>query len=146
MTTLNTEKDESIFCDTGDETDPLLRAIKNIANISILRIKQYFKNLTEFSFVPVDKDVIPKKIKNLNNKKAAPQDDIPVKILKLNNDMFSQYLSLIFNKSNEAANFPNELKYADITPVYKKITDTKKRIIDLLVLHLLYPKYSTFSL
>ena len=28
------------------------------------------------------------------------------------------------------------------TPVYKKIIDTKKRIIDLLVLYLLYPKYS----
>ena len=34
--TVNTLKigiDESIFCDTGDETDSLLRAIKNIANI-----------------------------------------------------------------------------------------------------------------
>ena len=66
---------------------------------SILRIKQYFKNPTEFSFVPVDKDVIAKEIKNLNTKKAAPQDDIPVKILKLNNDIFSQYLSQIFNEN-----------------------------------------------
>ena len=87
---------------------------------SILRIKQYFKNPTEFSFVPVD---IVKEIKNLNIKKAAPQDDIPVKILKLNNDIFSQYLSQIFNESIEGANFPNELKYADITPVYKKIIE-----------------------
>ena len=147
VSTLRIVKDESIFCDMVDETDPSLRAIKKYSiHPSISRIKQYFKNPTEFSFVPVDKDVIAKEIKNLNTKKAAPQDDIPVKILKLNNDMFSQYLSLIFNKSSEAANFPNELKYADITPVYKKITDTKKRIIDLLVLHLLYPKYSTFSL
>ena len=51
------------------------------------------ENLTEFSFVPVDKDVIAKEIKNLNTKKAAPQDDITVKILKLNNDIFTQYLS-----------------------------------------------------
>ena len=93
-------------------------------------------------FVPVDKGVIAKEIKKLNTKKAAPQDDIPVKILKLNNDIFSQYLSQIFNESIEAANFPNELKYADVSPVYKKIIDTKKRIIGLLVLYLLYPKYS----
>ena len=33
VNTLNIEKDESIFCDTGNETDPLLCAIKNIANI-----------------------------------------------------------------------------------------------------------------
>ena len=39
----------------------------------------------------------------------------------LNNDIFSQYLSQTFNESIEAPNFPNELKYADITPIYKKI-------------------------
>ena len=111
VNTLNIEKDESIFCDTGDETDPLLRAIKKFSKPpSILRIRQYFKNPTEFSFVPVDKDVIAKTI-------TAPQDDIPVKILKLNNDIFSQYLSQIFNESIEAASFPNELKYTDVNPV-----------------------------
>ena len=102
-------------------------------------MKQYSNNPTEFSFVPVDKDVIAKEIKKLNTKKAASQDEI---LAKLNNYIFSQYLCQIFNESTEAANFPNEWKYADITPVYKKITDTKERIIDLLVLYLLYPKYS----
>ena len=102
-------------------------------------MKQYSNNPTEFSFVPVDKDVIAKEIKKLNTKKAASEDEI---LAKLNNYIFSQYLSQIFNESAEAANFPNEWKYADITPVYKKITDTKERIIDLLVLYLLYPKYS----
>ena len=98
-----------------------MRAIKKYTkHPSILTIKQYFNNRTEFSSVPVDKDVIAKEIKNLNTKKAAPQDDIPVKILKLKNDIFSQYLSQIFSESIEAANFPNESKYADITPVYKK--------------------------
>ena len=59
--------------------------------------------------------------------------------LKLNDDRFSQYLSQIFNESTEVANFPNE----KISPQFtKKVIDTKKRIIDLLVLYLLYPKYS----
>ena len=56
----------------------------------------------------------------MDTKKAVPQGDIPVKILKLNNYIFFQYLSQIFNENIEAANFPNELKYPDITPVYKK--------------------------
>ena len=56
--------------------------------------------------------------------------------------MFSQYLFQIFNERTEAANFPNKLKYADITSICKKMIDTKKRIIDLLVLYLLYPRYS----
>ena len=55
----------------------------------------------------------------MNTKKVAPQDYIPVKILNLNN-IFSQYLSQIFNESIEVANFPKELQYADIAPVYKK--------------------------
>ena len=75
--TLNIQKDESFLCDTGDETDPLLRAVKKYSkHPSILRIKQYFKNPADFSFLPVDKDVIAKEIKNLVIKKAAPKYDI----------------------------------------------------------------------
>ena len=86
---LNIEKDESIFCDTGDETNPLLRAIKKYSkHPSILRIKQHFKNPAKFPFRPVDKEVIAKEIKNLDTEKAALQDHIPVKVLKLNNDLF----------------------------------------------------------
>ena len=109
---------------------------------SIFRIKRYFKNPTEFSFVPVDKEVIAKEIKNLDTKKAAPQDDISVNILKLINVIFSQYLSQIFNESPEANNFPNELNMQTSSQFLKNIIDTKKRIIELLVLYLLYPKYS----
>ena len=66
VNTLNIKKYESIFCDTGDETDPLLRAIKKYSkHPSNLRIKQYFKNPTEFSFVPVYKNVIANEMKNL---------------------------------------------------------------------------------
>ena len=61
------------------------------------------------------------------------------KILKLNN-LFFQYLSQIFKESIAAANFPNELKYADVTPVYKKVIDTKKGMTDALVLYPLYRK------
>ena len=78
----------------------------------------------------MDKDVIAKEVKNLDAKKAVTQDDIPVKILKLNNDIFCQYLSQIFNESIETVSFPNDFKCADITLVYKK-KDSKRRIIDL---------------
>ena len=76
VNTFNIEKDESMFRDTEDGTDPLLCAVKKYSkHPSILRIKQYLKNPTEFSFAPVDKHVTAKKSKNLNTKKAAPQDD-----------------------------------------------------------------------
>ena len=63
-----------------------------IKDASELTKKTLWTNLA-FSFLPVDKDIIAKKIKNLNAKKVAPQEDITLKLLKLNNDIFSQYLS-----------------------------------------------------
>ena len=125
VSTLRIVKDESIFCDMVDETDPSLRAIKKYSiHPSISRIKQYFKNPTEFSFVPVDKDVIEKENKNLNTKKAVPQDDITVKMLKLNN-IFSQYLSQIFNESievkNEVKNEKENYRPVSIISVISKI-------------------------
>ena len=74
----------------------------------------------------MDKDVIAKEVKNLDAKKAVTQDDIPVKILKLNNDIFCQYLSQIFNESIETVSFPNDFKCADITLVYKKNRQQKE--------------------
>ena len=51
--------------------------------------------------------------------------------------LLSIYLPQIFNESIEVVNFPNELRCRYHPSLYKK-----NRIIDLLVLYLLYPKYS----
>ena len=57
-------------------------------------MKNYFIILTEFYLVPADRDVLANEIKNLETKKAASQDDILVKILKLNNNIiFSAFVS-----------------------------------------------------
>ena len=44
---------------------------------------------TKFKFQYVDQNQISKEIQNLNSKKAMQQNDIPVKLLKENNDSFS---------------------------------------------------------
>ena len=48
-------------------------------------------------------------MKNLDPNKAVPQVDIPIKLFRLNNHIFFQYLSRIFNEYVETADFPNEL-------------------------------------
>ena len=46
VNTLNIEKDKRNFCDRGNETDPLLHAVKKHSkHSSILRIKQYFSKM-----------------------------------------------------------------------------------------------------
>ena len=64
-----------------------------------------------FSFKFETQEKLFELIQNLNGNKATQQYDIPIKILKENSEVFSY----IFRKV-----FPNSLKKADITPVFKK--------------------------
>ena len=45
---------------------------------------------------------------------------IPANVLKHTCDTFIPYLTEIINNSVQTGNFPNELKLAEVTPVYKK--------------------------
>ena len=45
---------------------------------------------------------------------------IPANVLKDTCDTFIPYLTEIINNSFQTGNFPNELKLAEVTPVYKK--------------------------
>ena len=52
--------------------------------------------------------------------------DIPVRIIKNAAHIYSHRLTIIFNKCIRNEKFPNILKYADITPVFKKGDTTDK--------------------
>ena len=57
VNTLNIEKDESIFCNTGDETNPLLLAIKNQTNIAkYVKDKALFQK-SDWILLTVDEDI-----------------------------------------------------------------------------------------
>ena len=73
---------------------------------SIATIKNTVKIPKEYSFENIDEKLTEKVIKDLNPKKSAPQNDIPVKIRKLNADFVSPFMIKIFNKSIEHDNFP----------------------------------------
>ena len=88
---------------------------------SIITIKQ---NITDknkvFSFRKVTKDEISSAIKTLNHKKATLSNDIPTKIIQRFGDIFTDFLYNNFNSCLESGMFPNELKLAEVIPVYKK--------------------------
>ena len=54
----------------------------------------------------------------LDVSKAVQESDIPFKIIKAN--FFAEVICLYFNKSFQNVKFPNCLKLANITPVFKK--------------------------
>ena len=90
-----------------------LRSITNIKDI------MKSKNISSFSFQPVSIDKVKDIIKTLNTKKACPDGDIPVKLIKMNEDIFSRLIFQNFNQSLVNGEFPHCLKQAQVIPVFK---------------------------
>ena len=95
-------------------------------NPSVLAITTVRENRERFTFSSVTLADVAKEINNLNSTKAIQEADIPVKLLKYNNDFFAAYIAKYFNVSLKGAKFPNCLKLASITPVFKKNSCTSK--------------------
>ena len=77
------------------------------------------KNMS-FSFSFVTKETILNELRKLNPKIACQESDIPVKIIKENLDIVSNFVYNNFNNSLFSSNFPSHLKNATITPIFKK--------------------------
>ena len=67
-----------------------------------------------------------KVIQDLNAKKSCQTSDTPTKIIKLNSDIFSNLIYKHFNYCIDKGEFPNDLKHADIVPIYKKNSKCEK--------------------
>ena len=65
-------------------------------------------------------------VNKLNSKKASQATDIPVEVIKENEDIVSFYVFHIFNNALSSCTFPNVLKYADVRPAFKKDDRTDK--------------------
>ena len=116
---------------------PQLKNLEDIINyyhnhISIVKIKSSNNTHSDlFTFNLVSSDEIKREILTLNNKKASREEDIPVNILKDAIDTYLPILTKVFNSSIEQNEFPNELKLADVLPIYKKKMPLIKKIIGL---------------
>ena len=81
-----------------------------------------------FSFEHVTRDEIHREIVNLDHTKASQDNDIPTKIIKANSDIICE---VIYNDYNynlvDNGIFPDFLKTANVTPVFKKGSRTDKK-------------------
>ena len=94
---------------------------------SILNVKEKFKNNTTlFIFREVSVSDIEKEFHNLLTSKATQRSDIPTKILKENVDIYKEFICQDINKNIQTCKFPDNLKLADVIPVYKKGDRTLK--------------------
>ena len=125
------------FVKAVDKLD--IREFKNISNIdrlsypveiavkkyenhpSIVGITEKFNFTTCFEFQEVTLKHTEKEILNLDTKKAVAPNSIPAKVLKETSDICSPVLQQIWNDEIlKKCQFPDNLKLADMTPVFKK--------------------------
>ena len=101
--------------------------LKNFENhSSIIAIKTNRNPNDQFSFKPVTKEMIAKEISNLKSGKAVRSNDIPTKTIKEFEDLFATFICNNYNKSLLGGTFPEDLKTAEVVPVYKKKKHTDK--------------------
>ena len=93
---------------------------------SVLAITAVYENRERFTFSSVTLADVAKEINILNSSKAIQEADLPAKLLKDNKYFFAAYIAKYFNDSLESAMFPNCLKMASITSVFKKNARTSK--------------------
>ena len=87
---------------------------------SILKILSKQRSESNFSISHVDEKQVKKLLSQVNPKKSTGYDQFPSKLLKLiDNDLAPSMTSLI-NYSLSSHKFPAGLKYAEISPVFKK--------------------------
>ena len=93
---------------------------------SICKIKEIVKPSEEFLFSQVDEVIIEQEILKLNGKKSAGPDTIPPKVIKDSIKVIKPQLTKLFNTSVTENCFPSNLKYGNISPIFKKGDNTKK--------------------
>ena len=110
---------------------------------SVLNIKKSKLN-SIFSFRKTTQEEVSNVVRDLNTKIGSQTSETPTKIIKLNSDIFSNLIYKHFNYCIDKGKFLNDLKHADIVPLYhyiRKITNAKKKTIDLSASYQASPKF-----
>ena len=95
----------------------------------------FFEPCTEFE--------VFRELMNLNEKKAIGIENIPIRFLKMTSEITLSLFSNLFNKRILRGSFPNRLKIAKVTPLYKSGPKLliKLRTIGRFRSYHLFPKY-----
>ena len=88
---------------------------------SVKRIREYYRDkIKDFDFHVVDTETVMQMIKNINHRKATGCDNIPGKLIRIAHREISIPICSLLNASIAAKRFPSIMKYADVSPCFKK--------------------------
>ena len=85
---------------------------------------------TNFSFHMIDNNATVRMIKSMKMSKSKGHDDIFSELTKLINTDISSSITVIINRSLTSGIFPDKIKIAKVTPIFKKITKSSFATID----------------
>ena len=121
---LDLKRDSENFYDTPASVYNIKKKFQD--HQSVLKIKKAFNVTDLFSFHETTEDEIRKEISKLDGSKATPVGDIPAEMLKSTIDVHVSLLTKIFNSSIRNGCFPDQLKAAEVTPIFTKNDDLDK--------------------
>ena len=111
------DSSSAYITENSTKTDPISKIIDKFRyHPSILSIKKNVKSM-KFSFEHFSEEDIATEIKKFDSKKSST--GIPIKSLKENSDILSGKLKDILNNCLDQGIFPDRLKLADISPIFK---------------------------
>ena len=105
----------SYFCNVGEKIHD------RIPNVSG-HFTNYLKNRINETFflAPVTEREVDRELSKLNENKSSGPDELKPKLLKLCKNQFVKPLTILYNKSIEAGEYPSEFKLAKVVSLYKK--------------------------
>ena len=86
----------------------------------ILSINENINVEQSFQLPEITSQEVLSEINNLDSKKVGSYKNISTTIQKETSEISSDHLTKTWNEQVIRSNFPNELKLADITPIFKK--------------------------
>ena len=124
---LDIQENKLLLNPTSMLIDPIDIALKKFEfHPSIMKIKEKVHK-SIFSFSSASLQDIESEINNLNPQKASTSGNIPTRSLKDNIDITANILHKMFNDAVLNCEFPDKLKFADITPCHKNDDATNKK-------------------
>ena len=93
---------------------------------SIDKIRKTYESDKKFSFQQVTEEHVRQVILSIDGSKATPVGDVPADMLKVTLDIHLSLITKIINLSFENGCFPDDLKLAEVSPIFKKNDDLDK--------------------
>lgn len=87
---------------------------------SVRYIQQHLSMKDVLTFSSVSEKHVYKKLRRLDVKKATGFDAIPPKLIKIAADCLCKPVTYLINMCIKTSKFPEMLKYAEVSPIYKK--------------------------